>query len=93
MEECVLGTIQFSQLAEYQAARLNIIGQRNREMRKKYRVNSGKSSKLWTILSQATKALVEGAETSWGVTNLTRNTTLAPDNFGINRKFLYFYQK
>ena len=81
MEECVLGIIQFSQLAEYQVVRLNTIGQRNREMRKKYRVNSGKSSKLWTILSQATKALVEGAETSWGVTNLTRNTTLAPDNF------------
>ena len=55
-------------------------------MRKKYRVNSGKSSKLWTILSQATKALVEGAETSWGVTNLTHNTTLAPDNFIADNK-------
>ena len=81
MVESELAMTQYSQLAEYQAVRLKYIGQRNREVRKKYRMNSGKPSKYRAILIQALLANKEGAETSWFVTNLTCNTTLASDNF------------
>lgn len=55
------------------------IGQRCSDARKKYRMNSGKPSNFWVILSQALKAFKEGAETTWCNAFSLCNTWLASD--------------